>query len=147
MKTEKYDYPAVGCYVDGGGRTVEELNLDIICIGEEHGFNCVLPKDSDEDYLQILAEIADEAIDFLSECEDRTGMYWNLENSDLLLTVDVDDAKQMLENDDGFISSSKQDYPDNGYGGEWLHVSDYGNAILYYRNPTDGKDTEIWAVV
>ena len=47
--------------------------------------------------------------------------------------------------DCGFVSSRDQDYPDDDYRGEWLHVSDHGNATLYVRD--EHGDHEIWSVV
>lgn len=64
---------------------------------------------------------------------------------------DVNSARE----DVGFVSSKTQDEPDRNYRGEWLHVSDHGNATLYVRedNSTDAfakdgsVDREIWSVV
>ena len=49
--------------------------------------------------------------------------------------------------DVGFVSGQDgRDYPDDDYRGEWLSVSDHGNATLYVRGD-DGQDKEIWGVV
>lgn len=64
---------------------------------------------------------------------------------------DVDSAKEGVE----FVTRHTRwnesggpgiDEPPKGFRGEWLHVSDHGNATLYYRN-SKGKDREIWSVV
>lgn len=56
--------------------------------------------------------------------------------------ADVDQARDDVE----FVSSKDQDYPPADYRGEWLHVSDHGNATLYVRGD-DGQDKEVWGVV
>lgn len=53
----------------------------------------------------------------------------------------IETARDSVE----FVSSKDQDYPDDDFQGEWLHVSDHGNCTLYVRE--NGKDTEIWSVV
>jgi len=68
-------------------------------------------------------------------------MSWGFDDNSLFLVADVDTARNELE----FVSRKDKEYPDDDYQGEWLHVSDHGNATLYVR--TDGKDTEIWSVV
>lgn len=97
--------------------------------------------DIQENKSETLSELADSAVDFLNEQETRSFMYWGFEDNSLFLMANVDGAKE----DVGFVSSKDQDYPDDDYQGEWLHVSDHGNATLYMRNA--GKDTEIWSVV
>lgn len=47
---------------------------------------------------------------------------------------------------DGFASTVTQDYPDKGYRGEWLHINERGNCVLYFRNAR-GKDREIASCV
>lgn len=54
---------------------------------------------------------------------------------------DIDSIKEEIE----FVSSKRQEYPEPDYEGEWLHISDHGNATLYSR--TAGKDVELWSVV
>ncbi len=64
---------------------------------------------------------------------------------------DIDGARE----DCGFVSSKRQDEPDADFRGEWLSISDHGNATLYVRedNTTDAfakdgyVDREIWSVV
>lgn len=95
-----------------------------------------------ENKSETLDELANEAVEFLNDQEHRTAMFWTFEDNSLFLIADVDSAREQVE----FISSSKQDYPPDDYRGEWLHVSDHGNATLYNRGE-DGKDVEIWSFV
>ncbi len=73
-------------------------------------------------------------------------MSWQFEDNSLFLAVDVDGCReQMIE--DGFITGKDGlDYPPDDYRGEWLSVSDHGNATLYVRGD-NGQDTEVWGVV
>lgn len=69
----------------------------------------------------------------------------NLRTDDLLNVFSdalIDQARDGCE----FVSSREQDYPDDGFRGPWLHVSDHGNATLYIRD-ADGRDVEQWSVV
>ena len=83
-------------------------------------------------------------------------MSWQFEDNSLFLLADVELAKD----DCGFVSvksladarrmgieTDPEDscYPPADYSGEWLHVTDHGNATLYVRE--NGKDIEIWSVV
>jgi hypothetical protein len=104
-----------------------------------------LPDGDSEDYSQALSDMADNAVMFLNDLETRSFMSWQFEDNSLFLSVDVDVCREQLSEDGQFISSRKQDYPPDDYQGEWLHVSDHGNATLYVRE--NGKDTEIWSVV
>lgn len=97
--------------------------------------------DIKENRSEWLSETADQAVDFLNDLETRSFMYWGFEDNSLFLMANVDGAKE----DCGFVSTKDQDYPPDDYEGEWLHVSDHGNATLYVREK--GKDREIWAVV
>lgn len=94
-----------------------------------------------ENSSEQLSEIADSAVDFLNGLETRSYMSWTFEDNSLFLVVDVDGAQE----DVGFVSSRHQDYPDDDYEGEWLHISDHGNCTLYVREK--GEDREIWSVV
>lgn len=145
MTTTKYDFPCVGCYVDESAGSADDCNRRTIEFAEDYGFDAgewqEELSESDEDYSQSLSELADKAIDFLNEQETRSFMYWMFDDNSLFLCADIDGAKE----DVGFVSSKDQNYPDDDYEGEWLHVSDHGNATLYVRE--NGKDREIWSVV
>ncbi len=145
MKTIKYDFPTVGCYVDESAGSADDCNRRTIEFAQDYGFTV-----DNEEYEELveeenksewLSETADEALDFLNDLETRSFMSWQFEDNSLFLMADVDRAKE----DVGFVSSKQQDYPPDDYQGEWLHVSDHGNATLYVRE--GGKDEEIWGVV
>lgn len=154
MTTTKYNNPPVGCYVDASAQSADYLNERIIGEAESYGFtHDPLPDDESEDYSEILNETADSAVDYLNELETRSFMFWVVEDNSLFLSVDVDGARE----DVGFVSHADDNhtdecdpddasYPDADYRGEWLHISDHGNATLYVRGE-NGQDKEIWGVV
>lgn len=89
-------------------------------------------------------------MEYLNGLETRSFLYWGFEDNSLFLSPDVDSARE----DVGFVSrsdiSEETDphdaaYPPACYEGEWLHVSDHGNATLYVRQ--NGQDKEIWSCV
>ena len=139
-----YDYPHVGCYIDESAGSAGRLNKRVINFAENYGFeiNEEVPDEEDEDYSEIISEICDDALIYLNELENRSFMYWVIEDNSLYLMASVENAKE----DVGFVSSKTQDYPDDDYRGEWPHITDHGNATLYVRGE-DGKDKEIWSVV
>ncbi len=146
MKVVKYEFPCVGCYVDESSGSADDCNRRTIEFAQAYGFDPELDLDPDseaesEDYSQNLSEAGDDAVAFLNELETRSFMSWQFEDNSLFLIADVESAR----GDVGFVSSKEQDYPPDDYEGEWLHVSDHGNATLYVREA--GKDREIWGVV
>jgi hypothetical protein len=152
-KTPKYNNPSVGCYVDESCGSADNCNERTIEFAQGYGFDAGEEIEDDEDRSQNLSEIADSAVSFLNELETRSFMSWTFEDNSLFLIADVDTAKD----DVGFVSHSESNhtdecdpddasYPAADYRGEWLHVSDHGNATLYVRGD-DGKDVEIWSVV
>jgi len=56
--------------------------------------------------------------------------------------IDIEEIKEQVE----FCSSRSQEYPDDDFTGEWLHINERGNCTLYVRDET-GKDVEIWGLV
>lgn len=54
---------------------------------------------------------------------------------------DIEEIKESV----GFASSVDQDEPDTDYVGEWLHINERGNCVLYVRE--NGQDKEIWSIV
>lgn len=142
-----YDFPKVGCYVDASAQSADTCNLRTIQFAEAYGFTYeALPAEDTEDYGQILSETGDDAVEFLNDLETRSFMSWQFEDNSLFLLADVDGARE----DVGFVTGKDgRDYPEDDYTGEWLSVSDHGNATLYVRSLVDGKpvDTEVWGVV
>lgn len=96
--------------------------------------------DIKENRSEWLSEAADEAVDYLNGLESRSFLYWGFEDNSLFLMANIDDAR-----DCDFVSSHGQEYPPDDYEGEWLHVTDHGNATLYVRQ--NGQDKEIWSCV
>lgn len=144
-KNTQYDNPTVGCYVDESAGSADDCNERTIEFAQDYGFNPgePLPEEDNEDRSDVLTEIADNAIDFLNEQETRSFMYWTHDDNSLFLVADVDSAREDVE----FVTGQDdKDYPDDDFRGEWLHVSDHGNATLYCRGE-DGKDVEIWSLV
>jgi len=148
-----YGKPTLGCYFDHANYSNEGLSQRICALAIGYGWQpyradvAILEKDlrdmSDEEF-EELNEISEKAIDWLNEQETRSYMYWANEGeaNAFGLWPNVESAKE----DVGFVSTAKQDYPADDYEGEWLHVSDHGNATLYVRDAS-GKDLEIWSVV
>ncbi len=56
--------------------------------------------------------------------------------------IDMDEVKEQVE----FSSSKEQEYPDDDFRGEWLHINERGNCTLYVREDAD-TDKEVWALV
>lgn len=73
--------------------------------------------------------------------ESRSFVSWFFEDNSLFLLPSVESARE----DVGFVSSVDQEWPDDDYTGEWLHVNDHGNATLYLRE--NGQDKEIWGII
>ena len=166
MKTiteAKYGQPAIGCYLDQSYRNSASHDAETVRLAVGFGYqldreteNLLAREDHDllsdeRDDAQMLSECADSAIDWLNEQEARSFVAWYNcgDRGAFGLWPDVDGARD----DVGFVSSRKQEFPDDDFRGEWLHVSDHGNATLYVRQ--DGghdssdtyKDEEIWSVV
>lgn len=140
--TTKYNFPSVGCHIDESCGSADDCNERTIRFAESYGFKFEsMPQREDVDGSQELSELADSAIDYLNTLETRSFMYWGFEDNSLYLMANIEGAKE----DCDFVSSKTQDYPDDDYEGEWLHISDHGNATLYVRE--GGKDKEIWGVV
>lgn len=142
MKTKRavYDNPPVGCYVDESSGSADDCNRRAIEFAQDYGFK---PR---RGVWQMGSEglswVADEALGYLNDLESRSFMCWIFDDNSLFLSANVEGAQE----DCGFVSTTEQQYPDADYRGEWLQVSDHGNATLYMRGP-DGQDKEIWGVV
>lgn len=155
MTTTNYDFPKVGCYIDESAGSADDCNRRTIELAQAYGFTSEDLTDGWEES-EFLSEIGDNAIDYLNTLETRSFMYWMFEDNSLFLMADVDGARE----DVGFVSWTSvadakragvetdpddSSYPPDDYQGEWLHVSDHGNATLYVRE--NGNDTEVWGVV
>ena len=145
-----------GCIIDGSASSADYLNQRIVYFAVDYGFNLdddakkLLARfDYDvtkEDDSEMLNYLSDGAVEYLNDSELPSYSGFTVEDNSFFLMAYVDSAKE----DVGFISSKSQDYPDDDYEGEWLHISDHGNATLYSRGiDSDGKivDDEIWSVV
>lgn len=83
----KYGYGDTGCWIDGGQRTVEELNREIIDMAGWEGWK---PKKDDRNYLKSgdtewLSEIADKAVEWLDENCTEEGYSFVLDEGCLVL--------------------------------------------------------------
>ncbi len=154
----------IGCVIDASCDSATSLNLQTIALAREYGAKLGrLPAKRSEDYEQILSEMADSAVDHLNGLELPPFCSFSFEDNCLFLSPDVESARE----DVGFVSRKEidettnpedSDYPAADYRGEWLHVSDHGNATLYVRESVDPvsfvarggnpyTDREVWAVV
>jgi hypothetical protein len=137
----KFGASFIGCVIDGSASSSDYINERTIDFAKDFGFECEDIDENDEDYSQMLSEEGDNAISFLNSQDNLPYCYWYFEDNSLFFAPYIDNVKE----DVGFVSSRETEYPDDDYEGEWLHVSDHGNATLYVR--TNGKDNEIWGIV
>lgn len=143
---------SIGCVLDCSCESADTLNARTFKLAVEYGYkatdddNAILARFDgdamDGDDSQYLSEMGDDAVSYLNDLDLPAYCSFFFEDNSLFFAPCVENARE----DVGFVSSRHQDYPDSDYRGEWLHVSDHGNATLYVRND-DGTDTEIWGVV
>lgn len=153
MKTIQYDNPKPGCYVDESSGSADDCNRRTVGFAMLYGFLHELRLHNEEDSSQVLSETADEAIDYLNELETRSYVVWLHKDNSLFLVANVEQAREEAAfvsggnpNEKESLCNLKDEYPCEDFYGEWLHISDHGNATLYFReNP--GDDREIWSVV
>lgn len=129
----------VGCYVDESAGSADECNRRTVEFARYYGFRPGRGWACDS---ESLSWSGDGAVEHLNSLESRPYMYWGFEDNSLFLMPSLETAKE----DCGFCSSKDQEYPDDDYRGEWLHINERGNCVLYARGPR-GKDTKIWSVV
>lgn len=142
MRNRKYQAEkfAIGCYVDESAGSADDCNRRTVEFARGYGFKPGHGWDKD---CESLSWTGDAAVKYLNDQEQRSFLCWEFDDNSLFLSANVEGARE----DVGFVSGQGgQDYPPDDYRGEWLHVSDHGNATLYVRGPK-GKDTEIWSVV
>lgn len=154
MKTTSYKFTGrdIGIIFDRSCYSADTLNAKVVKYAIELGMESdnetrklLARQDYEvarEDDSETLSWLADEAIDYLNSLELPSFCSFYFEDNCLFLAPSIESASE----DVGFQSSRKQEYPDDDYRGEWLHINDHGNATLYCRME-DGKDCEIWAVV
>lgn len=142
----------IGIVIDESAGSADGLNNRTIKLAMSHGFKldddgeAILQKYAEsemggEDY-DSLSEMAYEAIDYLNGLELPAYCSFYFEDNSVFLLPSIEVAKESVE----FVSSRKRDYPADEFRGEWLHISDHGNATLYVRNE-QGRDVEQWAIV
>ena len=138
----------IGCLIDGSAESADYINKETIALAEIYGFDSGMEDLNPEgdDYSQSLSEIADEAIDYLNQYNVTPHTFFTFEENSLFLIADIDGAREVIEEDGGFISGKDADYPPADYLGLWLHVSDHGNVTLYDKTGPE-ENREIWAVV
>ncbi len=153
----KYGKPAIGCYLDQGNYSNDELSREIIGIASGYGMpidaelQAILDADElTDDQAETLEYASEEAISWLNDQETRSFLYWANEGeaNAFGLWANIDGAKE----DCAFVSSKDNETPEDDFRGEWLHINDHGNVTLYVRK--DGEhardswiDQEIWSVV
>lgn len=147
MKTTQYDNPSIGCYFDGASgqqyNDIRVLKLAMSYGWQDADAQAIIDADElTEEQQETLADVVWDAAEYLNSLETRSLVAWRWHDGDFGLYADVDMAKEDCE----FVSSKTQEYPPEDYRGEWLHVSDHGNATLYVRGD-NGQDKEVWGVV
>lgn len=143
----KYNNPPIGCYFDGAsGQQYNDIRVLKLAIGygwADADATAIIEADEPTEQQQdMMTDVLNDAESYLNDLETRPFLSWQWSEGDFGLYPNIEGAKEDCE----FVSSKQQDYPPDDYTGEWLHVSDHGNATLYVRGD-DGKDTEIWSLV
>jgi hypothetical protein len=168
----KYGKPSLGCYCDGAnGQDHNDRKLLRLALGygwtgpdAEEATKLLATEEEDDDRsdealdrVEALQGLTQTAEEWLNEQETRPFTYWGWNDGNFGLWANVDGARE----DCGFVSRKRIDeetnpedasYPADDYRGEWLHVSDHGNATLYIREddaskPEGFRDVEVWGVV
>ncbi len=98
-----------------------------------------LPGRRTDDCDQIVSEMADSALDYLNGLDGLPPYCsFSFDDNSLFLFPDVESARESVD----FVSRKERDettdeddpaFPARDFRGEWLHVSDHGNATLYLR--------------
>lgn len=148
MKTTPFSKASsLGCIIDASCLSATSLNLAAIAIGRQWGAKLGrLPSKRSDDFDQIVSEMADSAVDHLNCLPDLLPYCsFFFEDNSLFYVPDVESAKE----DCGFVTGQRdpsgqydcdetdRDYPAADFRGDWLHVSDHGNATLYVRESVD----------
>jgi hypothetical protein len=134
---------AIGLILDESAGSADTLNQRTIDLAADYGFvPATLPAEDDIDYSQILSEDADDAVSWLNEQHAVPHCSFYFEDNSLFFGPCIENVQE----DVGVVSGEDQEYPPEGYEGEWLHINDHGNATLYVRD-AQGNDKKIWRVV
>ena len=143
-KARQFDASFIGCVIDGSADSADYINGETIDFAATYaGFvPADLPDEDHEDYGQILSEDGDDAVFWLNEQDLLPYCSFYFEDNSLFYGPSIESAKEGVD----FVSRVDREYPPDFFVGEWLHVSDHGNATLYVRNKA-GEDKEIWGVV
>jgi hypothetical protein len=132
----------IGCVIDNSSFNADDCNSETIDFAESYGFKYeTLPSEENEDYSQILSEVADDAVSFLNDQDCLPYCSFYFEDNSLFYAPSIEMARE----DVGFVSSEENEWPSDDYQGEWLHINERGNCSLYVRE--NGEDKEIWGIV
>lgn len=136
--------PSIGLVLDGSYDSADAINLATIALAREYGAKLGrLPNVNSEDYSQVISEMADDAVFHLNERRNiLPHCSFFFEDNCLFYMPSIESVRESVD----FISSRAFEYPPEDFRGEWLHISDHGNATLYVRGAR-GKDEEIWGIV
>lgn len=164
-----YNAPSLGCYCDSAdGQAHNDREVLRLALG--FGWDCAeavtllepddtLDDDGEADRADAIAELTQDAEDFLNGLETRpyTSWYWSEGNFGLWANVEGAKEDGIWRSGDEDASEADSDYPADDFRGEWLHVNDHGNCTLYVREDcatradgagvTNFNDREIWSVV
>jgi hypothetical protein len=148
-----YKTPSLGCYINGTNQNQNEADAHLLNLAQSFGMeldrearNFIAQIANDclsSEYENISADLAQEAEDWLNDQEKRSYLFWYWYQGDFGLYVDLESAKEDLQ--DTIYNDS---FPTEGefFNNEWLHINDHGNTTLYYRDDK-GQDHIIWAIV
>lgn len=133
----------IGCVLDASCESALSLNLRTIALARTFGAKLGrLPGKRSDDYAQVMSEMADSAVDHLNGLPLPLFCSFSFDDNCLFLSPSVESARE----DCAFVSRERTGdetddndpaYPRADYRGEWLHVSDHGNATLYVRESVD----------
>ncbi len=141
----KFDKSFLGIVLDGAYDSADSINRETVSFAEQYGFTFDRPapeNEDDEDFGQIWSELGDDAVSFLNDQDLLPYCSFYFEDNSLFYTPSIEMASEDVE----FKSSRENEYPEDDFTGEWLHVNDHGNATLYVRNDK-GEDKELWSLV
>ena len=128
--------PEIGCYLDHGNYTSDELSQEIIDIAVEFGMaepELSVPE-GDDDYSEFLHDASEDAIAWLNDTARPPFTYWSNDGQAFGLWPDIDGAQE--------DESVHVNGPKDIYTSYILEINDHGNATLY-----ELTRREVWSVV